>query len=285
MRSDGARGAEADAAMLLAEAAESGRRATGRLIVLDRTPETLTNRRSSRRAPRRRRPAARGQAARRLRGLSRAAWQFFVASELLEPDPAHRLSQRRRPGRAGHRHSLSLAVPRRPDRRARPEPAGAGRDHRRRDRGLGHGRDRRHHHRSASGCSNCSPARRYGPSDERLSGLEFPINPERVAPVLRRLISPTNTRARIYDRDGVLMLDSRNLYVTTCCASTCRRRNGRSRTSSSAAVCRCARWLDARRPAALSRARAEQRQGLRGSRERAHRAQVEHGARSTSAAR
>jgi two-component system sensor histidine kinase ChvG len=52
----------------------------------------------------------------------------------------------------------------------------------------------------------------YGPSDEALSGLEFPINPERVAPVLRRLVSPTNTRARIYDRDGVLILDSRNLY-------------------------------------------------------------------------
>jgi two-component system sensor histidine kinase ChvG len=52
----------------------------------------------------------------------------------------------------------------------------------------------------------------YGPSDEALSGLEFPINPERVGPVLRRLVSPTNTRARIYDRDGVLILDSRNLY-------------------------------------------------------------------------
>ena len=52
----------------------------------------------------------------------------------------------------------------------------------------------------------------YGPSEEALSGLEFPINPERVAPVLRRLVSPTNTRARIYDRDGVLILDSRNLY-------------------------------------------------------------------------
>src|SRR6202011_3761964 len=52
----------------------------------------------------------------------------------------------------------------------------------------------------------------YGPSDEALSGLEFPINPERVAPVLRRLVSPTNTRARIYDRDGVLILYSRNLY-------------------------------------------------------------------------
>jgi two-component system, OmpR family, sensor histidine kinase ChvG len=30
--------------------------------------------------------------------------------------------------------------------------------------------------------------------------------------VLRRLIEPTRTRGRIYDRDGVLLLDSRNLY-------------------------------------------------------------------------
>src|SRR5271169_6254024 len=51
----------------------------------------------------------------------------------------------------------------------------------------------------------------YGAPDE-YSGLDFPINPERVAPVLRRLISPTKTRARIFDRDGGLILDSRNLY-------------------------------------------------------------------------
>ncbi|HWW48289.1 MAG TPA: sensor histidine kinase [Xanthobacteraceae bacterium] len=55
------------------------------------------------------------------------------------------------------------------------------------------------------------PGETYGAPDE-LSTLDFPINPERVAPVLRRLISPTKTRARIYDRDGVLILDSRNLY-------------------------------------------------------------------------
>ncbi|HSM19176.1 MAG TPA: stimulus-sensing domain-containing protein, partial [Hyphomicrobiales bacterium] len=50
------------------------------------------------------------------------------------------------------------------------------------------------------------------PIEEGLSELEFPINPERVAPILRRLILPTGTRARIYDRDGVLILDSRHLY-------------------------------------------------------------------------
>ncbi|MGU3495047.1 stimulus-sensing domain-containing protein [Xanthobacteraceae bacterium A53D] len=52
----------------------------------------------------------------------------------------------------------------------------------------------------------------YGPSEEGFAPLEFPINPERVAPVLRRLVGPTRTRARIYDRDGVMLLDSRSLY-------------------------------------------------------------------------
>jgi two-component system sensor histidine kinase ChvG len=57
------------------------------------------------------------------------------------------------------------------------------------------------------------PGENYGPIDEGVAGLEFSINPERVAPVLRRLISPTRTRARIYDRNGYLIVDSRNLYI------------------------------------------------------------------------
>src|SRR5690606_33927825 len=43
--------------------------------------------------------------------------------------------------------------------------------------------------------------------------LEFPINPERVAPLLRNLVTPTRTRARIYDQGGVLILDSANIYA------------------------------------------------------------------------
>lgn len=42
--------------------------------------------------------------------------------------------------------------------------------------------------------------------------LDFPINPERVAPILRRLTGPTLTQARLYDREGNLILDSRNLF-------------------------------------------------------------------------
>ena len=50
------------------------------------------------------------------------------------------------------------------------------------------------------------------PMENEVENLDFPINPEDVAPVLRRLISPTRTRARIYDRDGIIILDSDRLY-------------------------------------------------------------------------
>lgn len=56
-----------------------------------------------------------------------------------------------------------------------------------------------------------APGESYGGSDESRPSLEFSINPERIGPVLRRLVSPTKTRARIYDRDGDLLLDSRAL--------------------------------------------------------------------------
>jgi two-component system sensor histidine kinase ChvG len=51
-----------------------------------------------------------------------------------------------------------------------------------------------------------------GFTEESLSQLEFSMNPERVAPLLRRLVTPTRTRARIYDRDGSLLLDSGTFY-------------------------------------------------------------------------
>ena len=50
------------------------------------------------------------------------------------------------------------------------------------------------------------------PMKSQTENLDFPINPEQVAPVLRRLISPTRTRARLYDRDGLIILDSARLY-------------------------------------------------------------------------
>ncbi|MCZ2203467.1 sensor histidine kinase [Bartonella sp. A05] len=50
------------------------------------------------------------------------------------------------------------------------------------------------------------------PTPQSTDTWDFPINPEQVAPLLRRLITPKTTRARIYDRDATLLLDSRVLY-------------------------------------------------------------------------
>ena len=58
-----------------------------------------------------------------------------------------------------------------------------------------------------------APGESYALADETAPSLEFSINPERIGPVLHRLASPTKTRARIYDRDGYLLLDS--LSVTS----------------------------------------------------------------------
>jgi two-component system sensor histidine kinase ChvG len=59
---------------------------------------------------------------------------------------------------------------------------------------------------------NLKPGESYGPSEDALYGLDFPIDPTRVAPVLRDLVAPTKTRARIYDRDGILLVDSHSLF-------------------------------------------------------------------------
>src|ERR1700726_393523 len=56
-----------------------------------------------------------------------------------------------------------------------------------------------------------APGESYALADETAPSLEFSINPERIGPVLHRLASPTRTRARIYDRDGYLLLDSHSL--------------------------------------------------------------------------
>lgn len=56
-----------------------------------------------------------------------------------------------------------------------------------------------------------APGQSYGPSDETTPSLEFSINPDRIGPLLHRLVSPTRTRARVYDRDGYMLLDSRSL--------------------------------------------------------------------------
>jgi two-component system, OmpR family, sensor histidine kinase ChvG len=51
-----------------------------------------------------------------------------------------------------------------------------------------------------------------GSDDAFASALGFTIDPERAAPILRPLVKPTGSRARIYNRDGALILDSDTFY-------------------------------------------------------------------------
>jgi two-component system sensor histidine kinase ChvG len=56
-----------------------------------------------------------------------------------------------------------------------------------------------------------APGESAPPAEGDDESIQFSINPERVGPVLHRLVTPTRTRARIYDRDGFLLLDSLSL--------------------------------------------------------------------------
>ena len=53
----------------------------------------------------------------------------------------------------------------------------------------------------------------FTPLDDTFGFFDFPIDPERAAPILRAAISPTDTRARIYDLAGNLVIDSRQLHA------------------------------------------------------------------------
>ncbi len=50
--------------------------------------------------------------------------------------------------------------------------------------------------------------------DDGFASLQLSIQPERVAPIFRRLTEPTGTRARIYDRNGDLVVDSSDLLAS-----------------------------------------------------------------------
>ena len=135
-----------------------------------------------------------------------------------------------RPGHPRLGHPLSQPVPRRADRRQGAEPAHARRDHRPRHRRFRDGRHRR---------SQLDPEKLLeldqGQARRRrrrsASSLEFADRPRAGRADPAPLITPTRTRARIYDRDGALILDSATFYSRgECCATTCRRPTRRSRT-------------------------------------------------------
>ena len=50
------------------------------------------------------------------------------------------------------------------------------------------------------------------PDSDQLGSLDFPIDPETAGPILRRLLANTTVRARIIDKGGNLVVDSRFLY-------------------------------------------------------------------------
>src|SRR5262249_61794372 len=48
--------------------------------------------------------------------------------------------------------------------------------------------------------------------DDLSNSLDFTIDPERAAPILRPLVKPTGSRARVYNRDGAPTPDSDTFY-------------------------------------------------------------------------
>ena len=58
-----------------------------------------------------------------------------------------------------------------------------------------------------------APGESVAPSPSDEDATQFSINPALVGPFLHRLVTPTRTRARIYDSDGRLLLNSRSFSV------------------------------------------------------------------------
>lgn len=85
--------------------------------------------------------------------------------------------------------------------------------------------------------------------DDGFAALELSIRPERVTPILRRLIRPTNTRARIYGLDGTLIVDSDKLLRRGGIISKSGRTEGNEEPASNERVktknfwTRLTRWL------------------------------------------
>ncbi len=55
-----------------------------------------------------------------------------------------------------------------------------------------------------------APGESVGPTPSDEDATQFSINPALVGPFLHRLVTPTRTRARVYDSDGRLLLNSRS---------------------------------------------------------------------------
>ena len=67
--------------------------------------------------------------------------------------------------------------------------------------------------------------------DDGFAALQLSIAPERVTPILRRLVPAADTRARVYGRDGTLIVDTAQLLSRGQLGAP-RARPGRARSTS-----------------------------------------------------
>ena len=208
-------------------------------------------------------PRVRWRGLRRVGGWLRRALQFFTAQS--SSSVTRRIVSLNVAGLLGavDRHHLSVAVPRRPDRRAHSKFAGAEPDHRRRDRRLGDGRDRfLDHHQSGHAAQpaarpklrpvrGCALRHRFSDqSRARGADLEAPDFADQDAGADLR------PRRRALGRQPQPVRPRRHFAFRLAAADCRQARRVRARLPCGAALAR------PRRPAALSRARRRKRQGL-----------------------
>ncbi len=207
----------------------------------------------------------------------RRARQFFVALTFSSLDAPHRLAQPRRPLRAGRQHSLSLAVSRRPDRRARAELAGAGRNHRQRHCRFGHGRNQYDHDRSRPLAR--SQARRNLRRAGRTLRPRFPDQSRaRRAGAAAADLADQDACAHLRPRRRADPRQPQPLWPRRCAAFRTAAADHRE-----ARLCRThddrgPNLAQSRRPSAVSRTRSGKRQRLSGSATVARRSEEQHGA-------
>jgi len=64
-----------------------------------------------------------------------------------------------------------------------------------------------------SGATTDISAASFSGPESDLSAMAFKIDPEQIAPLLRSMVEPTGARARVYDSEGNLLVDSQGFYA------------------------------------------------------------------------
>lgn len=55
-----------------------------------------------------------------------------------------------------------------------------------------------------------TPSQSMHPQNDNSQALEFSMNPNRVGPLIKRLINPSKLVVRVYDKDGYILIDTRS---------------------------------------------------------------------------